>query len=80
GGTVAITKGSGTGGDWDTRNLFPKDSVIISANSAISVATVSSDLVTFTLATPLVSAGNADTNMTVAQSGTLTAAFYTSAT
>lgn len=80
GGTVAITKGSGAGGDWDTRNLFPKDSVVISANSAISVATVSSDLVTFTLATPLVSAGNADTNMTVAQSGTLTVAFYTSAT
>ncbi len=80
GGTVAITKGSGAGGDWDTRNLFPKDSVVISANSAINVATVSSDLVTFTLETSLVSAGNADTNMTVAQSGTLTAVFYTAST
>ena len=77
GGSVAIVKASGIGGDYDTRNLFPGDSVVISANSAISVASVSSNLVTFTLKTPLGSAGNADTNMTVAQSGTLTVTFYT---
>ncbi|MFH0773035.1 MAG: hypothetical protein V1922_01875 [bacterium] len=79
GGTVAITKASGAGGDYDTRNLFPLDDVKIDANAAISVASVSSDLVTFTLKTPLVSAGNADTNMTVAQSGTLTVRFTTAA-
>jgi len=77
GGSVAIVKASGSGGDYDTRNLFPGDSVVISANSAVSVASVSSDLVTFTLKTSLLSAGNADTNMTVAQAGTLTVTFYT---
>lgn len=77
GGTVGIVKASGAGGDYDTRNLFPLDSLKISANAAIQVASVSSDLVTFTLKTPLVSAGTADTNMTVAQGGTLKVQMYT---
>lgn len=79
GGTVAIVKASGAGGDYETRNLFPKDSVVIDSNAAISVASVSADLVTFTLQTPLTAQALADTNMTVAQGGTLKVQMYTAA-
>lgn len=80
GGTVAVTQASGTVGDYDTRNLFPKDSIVITGNSAINVASVSSNLVTFTLASGLTTAATGGSaRMTVAQSGTLSVAFYTGA-
>ena len=79
GGSVVVVKGSGTGGDFDTRNLFPNDNVLITGNSAISVASIAADLVTFTLTSPTTVTAAADANMTVAQNGTLTVAFYTAA-
>lgn len=69
-------KASGIGGDYNTQNLFPLDSLKISANAAIDVASISGNL-TFTLKTPLVSAGAADSNMTVAQGGTLKVRIFT---
>lgn len=80
GGSTGVTQASGTGGDYDTLNLFPNDSLLITGNSAIAVASVAADLVTFSLRSPLTSAATGgSTHMTVAQSGTLTVAFYTAA-
>ena len=78
GGNVAVTQASGTVGDYDTRNLFPGDSIVIGANAAIPVGSVSADLVTFILRSGLTSGATAgSTRMTVAQSGTMTIRFYT---
>lgn len=79
GGSIGVVKSSGNNGDLDTRNLFPNDSIVIVSNSAIQVATVSPDLQTFTIKSGLVSQALADTYMTVAQQGTMTVHFYTSA-
>ena len=80
GGSIAETQTSGVGGDYDTRNLFPNDVILITGNSINSVASVSADLVTFLLTTPLSVAAAATTaHMTVAQSGTMTVSFYTAA-
>lgn len=81
GGTIGVTQASGVGSDWDTRNLFPKDNLVVTGNAAIPVASVSSDLVTFTLQTGLTTGSTAgSTHMTVAQSGTMTVRFYTAST
>ncbi|MCX6731034.1 MAG: hypothetical protein NTZ55_04245, partial [Candidatus Roizmanbacteria bacterium] len=77
GGSVAVVKSSGAGGDYNTRNIFPNDGVKIDANAVINVASVSSNLTTFTLKTPLVSQALADTNMTVAQGGQLKMQIFT---
>ncbi|MCX6732406.1 MAG: hypothetical protein NTV98_02605 [Candidatus Roizmanbacteria bacterium] len=77
GANVAVVKNSGAGGDYNTRNIFPMDGVKIDSNAVINVASVSSDLVTFTLKTPLVSQALANTNMTVAQGGQLKVQIFT---
>ena len=78
GGSVATIKVSGIGSDWDTRNLFPGDAIIIDGDTT-QVASISSGFTSFTLKTPLSTNANADTNMTVSQTGSLTVAFTTGA-
>lgn len=77
GGSVAVVNSSGAGGDYNTRNIFPMDGVKIDTNAVINVASVSSDLVTFTLKSPLTAQANANTNMTVAQGGQLKVQLFT---
>ena len=76
---VGVIKGSGTGGDWDTKNLFPMDNLIITGNAAILIASTSSDLTTFMLTTPLLTTATINSNMTVAQGGTLKVQIFTAA-
>ncbi len=77
GNTSGVVKASGTGGDWNTRNLFPNDSLIITGNTAILIASTSADLVTFTLKTAVGTTAAADSNMTVAQGGRLVVRVFT---
>ena len=79
GDVIGVVKGSGAGGDWDTKNLFPLDSLIITGNAAILIASVSSNLNTFMLKSALVTTAAADSNMTVAQGGTLKVQIFTAA-
>lgn len=77
GDTIGVVKSSGAGGDYDTRNLFPGDSIVITGNSPIIIASTSSDLVTFMLKTAVGTTAAADSNMTVAQGGTLKVQIFT---
>ncbi len=79
GDVIGVVKGSGAGGDWDTRNLFPNDDIVITGNAAIPIASVSSDLVTFMLSSAVGTTAAANANMYVAQGGTLKVQLFTDA-
>ncbi len=81
GSTFGVVKGAGsTGGDLDTKNLFPNDSIVITGNAPILVASTSADNATFTLKTATTTLAGINSNMTVAGNGTMKVQIFTAAT
>jgi len=76
GDTFGSIKATGTGGDLDTKNLFPGDSIIIEGNTSNLVASISSNL-NFTLSTAVGVTAAADAYMYTPQGGTLKVLIYT---
>ncbi len=80
GSTFGVVKATGAGGDLDTKNLFPNDSIVITGNSPILVASTSADNATFTLKTATTTLAGANSNMTVKEEGTMKIQIFTAAT
>jgi len=78
GNTFGSVKSTGVGGDLDTKNLFPGDSILIEGNTSNMVASISSNL-DFTLVSAVGVQADADMYMYVSQGGSLKVQIFTAA-